>query len=96
MQPTPEEVLRLSENEADPWRRAFSIRMDNVERELAKNTETTTKVEESTREVVDLLVSFKGAMKVLELLGKLARPLAYIVAFISGLGAAWVAFWPKK
>ncbi len=56
---------------------------------LAANTETITQIKTDTAEMLDVFESWKGAMKVMEMLGKLARPLGYIV----GLGASMAAFW---
>lgn len=57
--------------------------------ELADNTKATRAVADNTAELVELFQSFKGAIKVLNWLGKLAKPMAYIV----GLGTACVGFW---
>lgn len=45
----------------------------------------------NTSEVVDLLNSFKGAFKVLESLGKLARPLGFIAAAVAAFVGLWAA-----
>lgn len=56
---------------------------------LAANTETIAQIKTDTAEMLGVFESWKGAMKVLESLGKLAKPLGYIV----GLGASMAAFW---
>jgi hypothetical protein len=76
----------------DPWRRSFSIRMDLLEREVQQNTATTNAVRKDTSELIDILHSWKGAMKVLNFLGAMAKPVAAILALV----AAAAAFWPKK
>ena len=43
----------------------------------------------STAEMLEAFRSFKGAMKVLEWIGKAAKPMGYVV----GLGASIAAFW---
>ena len=58
-----------------------------VRAELEANTRTTQAVADSTAELVDFFRAMKGAMKVLNWSGKLARPLGAIV----GLGAAVLA-----
>lgn len=60
------------------WRNAFAARMDAFDQRLAENTQSTKRVEDNTRELVDILKSWKGAMEVFEFLGKLAKPLAAI------------------
>lgn len=65
---------------------------DNAETlraELADNTKATKAVADATSELVELFQSFKGAIKVLNWLGKLAKPMAYIV----GLSTACLGFW---
>jgi hypothetical protein len=64
-------------------------RVGNLERGLADNTAATKRIEANTAELVDVFVSWKGAMKVLETIGKAAKPLAAIVS----LGAAVVVWW---
>lgn len=60
-----------------------------LRRELEVNTLATQAVKADTAELVELFQSFKGAIKVLNWLGKLAKPMAYIV----GLGTACLGFW---
>lgn len=60
-----------------------------LRRELEANTLATQAVKADTAELVELFQSFKGAIKVLNWLGKLAKPMAYIV----GLGTACLGFW---
>lgn len=56
---------------------------------LAANTETIAQIKTDTAEMLGVFESWKGAMKVMEMIGKLAKPLGYIV----GLGASIAAFW---
>lgn len=60
-------------------------RMSRIETELGNNTRETVAVKESTRELVDILNSFKGALKVLDFMGRLAKPIGLIVAAAGGL-----------
>ena len=46
-------------------------------------------IKADTAELLEAFRSFKGAMKVLEWIGKAAKPLGYVV----GLGASVAAFW---
>jgi hypothetical protein len=80
MQQSPEEA-----QDQHLWRRAIVLRMDKLEEKLAQNTEATQRVDTSTRELVDILTSWKGAMKVIEFLGKLAKPLAAMVALAAAV-----------
>lgn len=81
------------------WRSAVDQRLDagaqkmrDLRTELAENTLVTQRVEVNTAELVELLGSFKGAMRVLTLLGKLARPLSYIILLGTALAGAWAAY----
>ena len=55
----------------------------------AANNETIAQIKTDTAEMLSVFESWKGAMRALEMLGKLAKPLGYIV----GLGASMAAFW---
>ena len=56
---------------------------------LAENTATIQEIKTDTAEMLAVFKSWQGAMKVMEMIGKLAKPLGYIV----GLGASIAAFW---
>lgn len=80
------------------WRAKVEQRLDDgaatmrtLQEGLQKNTEATERVEGNTSEVVDLLRSFQGAFKVLNMIGKLAKPLGYIVMACSAVLALWHA-----
>lgn len=72
-------------SELDLYRRALSLRIDRIEQQLEQNTETTERVDKNTAELVSMLNSWKGAMNVLEFLGRFAKP----VAAIGALCSAW-------
>ena len=57
--------------------------------ELAENTNATKRIEANTAELLDVFESWKGAMKVLNWIGKAAKPIGYVV----GMGASIAAFW---
>jgi hypothetical protein len=80
------------------WRAHVDKRLDDgaatmkeMRASLAENTTATKQVQNDTSELVELLKSFKGAFSVLEKLGKLARPLGYIVAACTACLAFWAA-----
>ncbi len=56
---------------------------------LAENTETINEIKTDTADMLEVFESWKGAMRVMEMFGKLAKPLGYIVGF----GASVAAFW---
>ena len=67
------------------------VKLEQAEyrRLLKENTDDTKAITAATAELLEAFRSFKGAMKVLEWIGKAAKPLGYIV----GLGASVAAFW---
>ena len=64
-------------------------RMDKLQAMLDENTAATKRIDTNTAELVSLFGNLSGAFKVLEGLGKLAKPLAALL----GLGAAAVGLW---
>ena len=68
---------------------AVKLEQAEYRRLLKENTDATNAIKADTAELLEAFRSFKGAMKVLEWIGKAAKPLGYIV----GLGASVAAFW---
>lgn len=64
-------------------------RVNALEQAVEVNTKLTKGIGDNTKEILDVFASFQGAMRVLEMIGKLAKPLGYIV----GACAAAVGFW---
>lgn len=76
-------------------------RMERIEAELAANTRTTADIKADTGELVDLMHSAKGAWKMLDLLGRIAKPVGALIAAGVGLwaslkGAGWNGGWGGK
>ena len=57
----------------------------------AENAETINKIKTDTAEMLGVFESWKGAMKVMEMIGRLAKPLGYIVGFGASVAAFWAA-----
>lgn len=66
-------------------------RMARMEGQMAENTAITKRVDANTAAIVEAFQTLQGAFKVLETLGKLARPLAWIGA----LGVTLYSFWSQ-
>lgn len=73
-------------------------RMGRIEGDLAamrtkleSNAESMQKVLDSTTEIVSFFDSMRGAMRVLDWIGKLARPVAGVVGLCAALVALWSA-----
>ena len=58
---------------------------------LAENTETINGIKADTADMLEVFESWKGAMRVMEMIGKLAKPLGYIVGFGASVAAFWAA-----
>ena len=58
---------------------------------LAENTETIKEIKTDTADMLEVFESWKGAMRVMEMIGKLAKPLGYIVGFGASVAAFWAA-----
>lgn len=68
---------------------AIQIEQASAKLLLAENTETINEIKTDTADMLEVFESWKGAMRVMEMIGKLAKPLGYI----AGLGASIAAFW---
>ena len=68
---------------------AVKLEQSEFRRLLKENTDATNAIKADTAELLEAFRSFKGAMKVLEWIGKAAKPMGYVV----GLGASIAAFW---
>ena len=68
---------------------AVKLEQAEFRRLLKENTDATNAIKADTAELLEAFRSFKGAMKVLEWIGKAAKPMGYVV----GLGASIAAFW---
>lgn len=66
-------------------------RVGHLEKGLAENTAATKRIETNTAEIIDMFGNFKGAMRVLEGIGKLARPVSYIAAVGASAAGIWAA-----
>ena len=69
------------------------VKLEQAEhrRLLKENTDETKAIKADTAELVEAFHSFKGAMKVLEWIGKAAKPLGYIAGFCASMYAFWTA-----
>jgi hypothetical protein len=75
------------------WHQDIGTRMLSFEGKLDENTSTTARIEASTTELLELLNSWKGAMKVL---GWVARPITLLSTLVASCVALYFTFWPKK
>ena len=62
-------------------------RMDEQDLAIAENTKLTEGIKADTSEIVEFAQSIKGMVRVAEMVGKLVKPLGYILAaFAAGMG----------
>lgn len=66
-------------------------RLDRLEDALTENTRLTQKVVTQTAELIAFFDAMKGAFKVLNWLGKLAKPMAAIAALGVALAGLWAS-----
>lgn len=66
-------------------------RMKRIEASLLENTASTKAVESNTSELVEGFANLKAAFKVLNWIGRAARPLGYIAAFGAAVVSLFVA-----
>ena len=70
---------------------AIQIEQASAKVLLAENTETIKEIKTDTADMLEVFESWKGAMRVMEMIGKLAKPLGYIVGFLASVAAFWTA-----
>lgn len=99
IEPTGGEVVSHPSIDVPTMLRTQSIRMDAMERRLERGDkrmgqieaglkeacETSSRVERNTGELVETFQSLKGGFKVLEWVGRLAKPLAAIFAALTAV-----------
>ena len=81
--------MRVWQDKVDRRLQDGDERMQTMADGLAENTTATQAIKADTEELVDLLHSVKGALKVLDMLARLARPLGFMAA----AGASFYAFY---
>lgn len=67
-------------------------RVGNLEKGLADNTAATKRIEANTSDLIDAFDSLKSAFKVLNWIGRAAKPIGYITAAVAGVISIYTAF----
>lgn len=70
---------------------AVKLEQAEYRRLLKENTDDTKAIKADTAELLEAFHSFKGAMKVLEWIGKAAKPIGYIAGLCASVAAFWAA-----
>lgn len=98
------ECIVADPDDIQDWRAGLGARLDlqdqqidSVRGELTENTKAVksidarlARLEAATVDLLDTFHSWQGAMKVLEMIGKAAKPMAAIAGLLAALGAFWV------
>lgn len=66
-------------------------RMSELSERLEENTATTNRIAENISGMLEFLDAAQGAFKVLTWIGKLAKPISYIVGVGAGIIGIWTA-----
>lgn len=69
----------------------LEMRVSTLETGLKENTEITNRIERNTSEILGIFESWKGAGRVLRMIGRMARPLGYILGVFSAIAALWAS-----
>ena len=67
----------------------YEQRLTALEAKLDANSAATERVLSSTRDIVEIMESWKVAMKTIGMVGAVLRPLTWILAFCSALVGLW-------
>ena len=70
---------------------AVKLEQSEFRRLLKENTDDTKAIKADTAELLEAFRSFKAAFKVLEWIGKAAKPMGYIAGFCASMYAFWTA-----
>ena len=70
---------------------AIQIEQASAKVLLAENTETINEIKTDTADMLEVFESWRGAMRVMEMIGKLAKPLGYIATLIAAVVGIWNA-----
>ena len=70
---------------------AIQIEQASAKVLLAENTETIKEIKTDTADMLEVFESWKGAMRVMEMIGSLAKPMGYIAALIAAVVGIWHA-----
>lgn len=70
-----------------------AVKLEQIEyvRLLQENTETTVQMKATVDQMYEVFQSWQGAFKVLEWIGKVAKPVAAIVGMVTAVILAWKA-----
>lgn len=87
------------EHLSDAFIKSLHARVVKMEQDMAHNAEATARntdsietIRQNTQDIVDTFQALAGGFKVLQGLGRLAKPLAYIVGLVTAVITAYSAW----
>jgi hypothetical protein len=86
-------AVEAAQAQHERWHEDIGARMQQFHDKLDENTRTTQEIKDSTFELLEIMTSWKGAMRVI---GWLAKPLTWIASFMAACTAVYFAIWPRK
>lgn len=66
-------------------------RFDAIDASIDVNSAAIKRMEDSTAGIVEMMTSWAGAMKAIEAIGKILKPLTWIIGFFTALVGFWAA-----
>lgn len=63
--------------------------MEKMQADLKTNTTATVAIKADTSEIIKFFDSVQGAFRVFDMMGRLAKPLGYILSAVGGAVALW-------
>lgn len=81
------------------WRETFVRQLEaltehasEMDARIVENTKVTKAIADSTKELVDIMNSFRGAMSAMDIIGKFLKPFAFISSISLATITAWFTF----
>jgi len=71
---------------------ALAARVDKLEQHMKTNMVKIDHIDRNTKSLVETFEALGGGFKVLQGIGRLAKPISYITAALVGMVAVWNAF----
>ena len=80
----------------EEWKTSLGQRFDRQDEALKNLTEKQETLEKGVESVLKLFNDLAGGFRVLEKMGKVAKPIGAIFGALAAVGAWWYTFWGKR
>lgn len=81
----------MNEDKIDSGIGELRDRMGKVETDLQENTATTKRIEAKLGKFIEFLDNLEGAMKVMDVIAKGAKPIAWVTGIAAAIAGWWAA-----